>query len=64
MLLWFHLKEGMCLGQLQESVVQKSYKQTSMPSSPCWGFFPITGDTWAGLVKLGDGDLPEHPWAV
>lgn len=36
--LWFHLKERMCLGQLQESVVQKSYKQTSMPSSPCWAF--------------------------
>lgn len=27
-------------------------------------FFPIIGDAWAGLVKLGDVDLPEHSWAV
>lgn len=65
--LWLRFRE-MCLDQLQELVPQPCSTKTSWANINALitrlSFVPIAGDTWAGLVKLGDVELPEHPWSV
>lgn len=66
--LWFHFREGKCLDQLQELMPQPCNTKVTWANINAlitmFRFLPIAGDTWAGLVKLGDVDLPEHPWSV